>query len=103
MQTALLRRYFLEITQTFIIPLERYLASLMPLARTISPYRAPPKVKPFNCEDFIKSVETAGPGPHLTTGDWQGSNNQPDISIISPLDWGGQTGATANQYLILHN
>jgi len=72
-QTALLRRYFLEITQTFIIPLERYLASLMPLARTISPYRAPPKVKPFNCEDFIKSVETAGPG--LTSrikGDWAG-------------------------------
>ena len=72
-QTALLRRYFLEITQTFIIPLERYLASLMPLARTISPYRAPPKVKPFNCEDFIKSVETAG--PQLTSrikGDWAG-------------------------------
>ena len=30
--------------QTFMIPLERYLASLMPLARTISPFRAPPKV-----------------------------------------------------------
>ena len=43
-QTALLRRYFLELTQTFMIPLERYLAGLMPLARTISPYRAPPKV-----------------------------------------------------------
>lgn len=55
-QSALLRRYFLELTQvtrylwrhcppqTFMIPLERYLASLMPLARTISPYRAPPKV-----------------------------------------------------------
>ena len=65
-QSALLRRYFLELTQvikahvplyesadidvdylhlqTFMIPLERYLASLMPLARTISPFRAPPKV-----------------------------------------------------------
>lgn len=72
-QTALLRRYFLELTQTFIIPLERYLASLMPLAKTISPYRAPPKVRPFNCDDFIKSLEANG--PQLTSrikGDWAG-------------------------------
>jgi len=72
-QTALLRRYFLELTQTFIIPLERYLASLMPLAKTISPYRAPPKVRPFSCDDFIKSLEANG--PQLTSrikGDWAG-------------------------------
>lgn len=72
-QTALLRRYFLELTQTFIIPLERYLASLMPLAKTISPYKAPPKVRPFNCDDFIKSLDSCGPG--LTSrikGDWAG-------------------------------
>jgi len=72
-QTALLRRYFLELTQTFMIPLERYLASLMPLARTISPYRAPPKVRPFSCDDFIRSLESSG--PQLTSrikGDWPG-------------------------------
>ena len=72
-QTALLRRYFLELTQTFIIPLERYLASLMPLAKTISPYKAPPKVRPFSCDDFIKSLDTNG--PQLTSrikGDWAG-------------------------------
>jgi len=72
-QTALLRRYFLELTQTFMIPLERYLTSLMPLARTISPYRAPPKVRPFNCDDFIRSLESSG--PQLTSrlkGDWAG-------------------------------
>ena len=72
-QTALLRRYFLELTQTFIIPLERYLASLMPLAKTISPYRAPPKVRPFSCDDFIKSLDSNG--PQLTSrikGDWAG-------------------------------
>jgi len=72
-QTALLRRYFLELTQTFMIPLERYLASLMPLARTISPYRAPPKVRPFSCDDFIRSLEACG--PQLTSrikGDWAG-------------------------------
>jgi len=70
-QSALLRRYFLELTQTFMIPLERYLASLMPLARTISPYRAPPKVRPFSCDDLVRSLESSG--PHLTSktkGDW---------------------------------
>jgi hypothetical protein len=72
-QSALLRRHFLELTQTFIIPLERYLASLMPLAKNVSPYRAVPKVKPFNAEDFLASLETCG--PQLTSalkGDWEG-------------------------------
>jgi len=70
-QTALLRRYFLELTQTFMIPLERYLTSLMPLARTISPYRAPPKVRPFSCDDFIRSLEASGPQlTSRTKGDW---------------------------------
>lgn len=70
-QTALLRRYFLELTQTFLIPLERYLAGLMPLARTISPYRAPPKVKPFNADDFVRSLEQNGPQlTSRTKGDW---------------------------------
>ena len=37
-QSALIRRHFLELTSTFMIPLERYLTSLMPLAKNISPY-----------------------------------------------------------------
>jgi len=70
-QTALLRRHFLELTQTFMIPLERYLAGLMPLAKSISPYRAPPKVRPFNSEDFVKSLESSGPQLTCRTkGDW---------------------------------
>lgn len=38
-QSALLRRHFLELTHSFMIPLERYMASLMPLARDVSPFR----------------------------------------------------------------
>ena len=38
-QSALLRRHFLELTQSFIIPLERYLAGLMPLQKCISPLK----------------------------------------------------------------
>lgn len=38
-QSAILKRYFLELTQSFMIPLERYMASLMPLQKDISPFK----------------------------------------------------------------
>lgn len=38
-QSALLRRHFLELTQSFMIPLERYMSTLMPLQRNISPFK----------------------------------------------------------------
>lgn len=38
-QSALLRRHLLEVTQSFMIPLERYIASLMPLQKSISPFK----------------------------------------------------------------
>jgi len=38
-QSALLRIHFLELTQSFMIPLERYMSSLMPLQRNISPFK----------------------------------------------------------------
>lgn len=68
-----MRRYFKDLTHSFVIPLERYLASLMPLQRDISPFKAPPVIPPFNPDDFLKTLETSG--PHLTTGikgDWPG-------------------------------
>jgi hypothetical protein len=38
-QNAILKRHLLELTQSFMIPLERYMASLMPLQKNISPYK----------------------------------------------------------------
>ncbi|KAG8253609.1 Protein dennd6a [Homalodisca vitripennis] len=38
-QSALLRRHLLELTQSFMIPLERYMGTLMPLQKNISPYK----------------------------------------------------------------
>lgn len=73
LQSSMMRRNFLELTQSFIIPLERYLASLMPLQKNISPLKAPPTLKPFRADDFIQTVESNG--PQLTSGtkgDWIG-------------------------------
>lgn len=38
-QTALLKRHLTELTESFMIPLERYIASLMPLQKDISPFK----------------------------------------------------------------
>ncbi|NXA33370.1 DEN6A protein, partial [Eudromia elegans] len=72
-QSVILRRYFLELTESFIIPLERYVASLMPLQKCISPWKSPPQLRQFSQEDFMKTLEKAG--PQLTSGlkgDWIG-------------------------------
>lgn len=70
-QSVLLKRYLLELTQSFMIPLERYMASLMPLQRNISPYKGTPSLSPFKPDDFLRTLDSAG--PQLTTGikgDW---------------------------------
>ncbi|XP_077450372.1 protein DENND6B [Stigmatopora argus] len=72
-QSAILRRHFLELTQSFIIPLERYMASLMPLQRSVTPWKTPPQIRPFSQDDFVSSLERGG--PRLTSalrGDWTG-------------------------------
>ncbi|CAG0892421.1 unnamed protein product [Darwinula stevensoni] len=72
-QNALLRRHLMELTQSFMIPLERYMGSLMPLQKNISPFRAAPTLRPFNPDEFLATLDTTG--PHLTTGvkgDWAG-------------------------------
>ncbi|OWF45695.1 protein DENND6A-like isoform X2 [Mizuhopecten yessoensis] len=72
-QNAILRRHFLELTHSFMIPLERYMASLMPLQRNISPHKGPPRLRPFDPEEFLRSLEHSG--PQLTSGvkgDWEG-------------------------------
>ncbi|KAG7274196.1 hypothetical protein CRUP_008572 [Coryphaenoides rupestris] len=52
---------------------ERYMASLMPLQRSVTPWKTPPQIRPFSQEEFVATLEHAG--PHLTSmlkGDWMG-------------------------------
>ncbi|CAK9804273.1 Protein DENND6A [Anthophora quadrimaculata] len=72
-QTALLKRHLMDLTESFMIPLERYIASLMPLQKDISPFKATPIPELFNPDDFLATLSSAG--PQLTTGikgDWVG-------------------------------
>ncbi|CAF0837120.1 unnamed protein product [Adineta ricciae] len=71
-QNALIRRFFLELTQSFIIPLERYFVSLLPLRKFYQPNRKPPTIKDFDQEEFLKTLDHHG--PQLTSGlkgDWK--------------------------------
>ncbi|XP_066585732.1 protein DENND6A-like [Prorops nasuta] len=72
-QTALLKRHLMELTESFMIPLERYIAGLMPLKKNISPFKAAPIPQLFNPDDFLATLSSAG--PQLTSGikgDWIG-------------------------------
>lgn len=71
-QNALIRRFFLELTQSFIIPLERYFVSLLPLRKFYQANRKPPIIKEFDNEEFLKTLDQYG--PQLTSGlkgDWK--------------------------------
>ncbi|XP_002168763.2 protein DENND6A [Hydra vulgaris] len=64
-------KYVIELTQSFLIPLERYIGSLMPLQRSILPWKSPPKLKKFNIDEFVATLPIYG--PHLTSklkGNW---------------------------------
>uniref|UniRef100_A0A674MK52 DENN/MADD domain containing 6B n=1 Tax=Takifugu rubripes TaxID=31033 RepID=A0A674MK52_TAKRU len=72
-QSAILRRHLLELTQSFIIPLERYMGSLMPLQRSVTPWKAPPLIRPFSEDEFMSTLDHGGPQlTSLLRGDWMG-------------------------------
>ncbi|XP_060770246.1 protein DENND6B isoform X5 [Neoarius graeffei] len=72
-QSTILKRHLLELTQSFIVPLERYLASLMPLQISITPWKTPPQIRPFSQDEFMASLDQAGPQiTSMHKGDWLG-------------------------------
>ena len=59
----------------------------MPLAKTVSPWKESPQLKPFVAQDFLKHIERAG--PQLTSGlkgDWVGLYRQVLLCRLA-LDW----------------
>src|SRR5262249_55860092 len=68
-----LRAYFLRLTQSFIIPLERYVSTLMPLHRRISAFRPLPTLRAFDADELLRAVEQHGPEETCgVRGDWKG-------------------------------
>ncbi|GMT24264.1 hypothetical protein PFISCL1PPCAC_15561, partial [Pristionchus fissidentatus] len=85
--SSVLQRQLLELTQSFMIPLERYLTSLMPLRKEMSPFKSVPSIRPFVLDNFLSTLD--GAGPSLTCGikgDWSGLYRRFVISS-SFADW----------------
>jgi hypothetical protein len=59
-QSAILRRHLMEMTQSFMIPLERYFSSLMPLHKNLSPFKSVPKLRQFETDEFLVSLKQGG-------------------------------------------
>ncbi|XP_058264189.1 protein DENND6B isoform X2 [Hemibagrus wyckioides] len=76
-QSAILRRHFLELTQSFIDPLERYVDSLMPLQISMTPWKTPPQIRLFSQDEFLGTLDHAGPQINsMHKGDWLGLYKQ---------------------------
>ncbi|PWN51851.1 DUF1630-domain-containing protein [Violaceomyces palustris] len=57
---ALMRRYFADLTERFLAPLNRYVASLVPADFDLSSPSEAPKIKPFNTSAFLASLKAHG-------------------------------------------
>lgn len=72
-QSSLIKKYYYELTRSFMIPLERYVSTLMPLLRDISPFKSPPTLRDFDFDEFLDTIAVAGPSlTSGTKGDWAG-------------------------------
>ncbi|CAG8464033.1 2903_t:CDS:10 [Paraglomus brasilianum] len=55
-----LRRYFVDLTEKFLVPLNRYFSTLIPVNVSLSSSREPPQLKPFKTDCFLKSLQDHG-------------------------------------------
>ncbi|CAG8509790.1 4666_t:CDS:2, partial [Acaulospora morrowiae] len=56
----ILRRYFVDLTEKFLVPLNRYFSTLIPFHITLSSQESP-QLKPFKTDSFLKSLQEHGP------------------------------------------
>lgn len=55
-----MRRYFADLTERFLSPLNRYVASLVPASFDLSSPSEVPRIRPFNTAQFLSSLKTHG-------------------------------------------
>ncbi|KAN0065594.1 hypothetical protein ACQY0O_000717 [Thecaphora frezii] len=55
-----MRRYFADLTERFLAPLNRYVASLVPASFDLASPSEAPKIRPFNMTAFLASLKAHG-------------------------------------------
>ncbi|ORY93744.1 hypothetical protein BCR43DRAFT_516764 [Syncephalastrum racemosum] len=56
----ILRRHFVDLTEKFLAPLNRYFSTLIPAQKTTG-VEDPPQLRPFQTENFLRSLKEHGP------------------------------------------
>ncbi|KAI7898126.1 uncharacterized protein BX663DRAFT_525807 [Cokeromyces recurvatus] len=77
----ILRRYFVDLTEKFLVPLNRYFSTLIPVNIT---NRDIPRLKPFQTDQFMKSLKEHGPQlPFKSTFKTRTSTTDPTKELYS--------------------
>ncbi|KAL0093744.1 hypothetical protein F4703DRAFT_1730783 [Phycomyces blakesleeanus] len=81
----MLRRHFVDLTEKFLVPLNRYFSTLIPVARQVFFYLRPaPRLKPFQTDQFMKSLKEHGPQlPFKSTFKTRTSTTDPTKELYS--------------------
>lgn len=56
----IIRRHFVARTEMFLVPLERYFTSLMPLQKNVTPFHKRPRLKPWDNHEFLRLLTVPG-------------------------------------------
>eukprot|EP00048_Salpingoeca_helianthica_P001165 m.47219 g.47219 ORF g.47219 m.47219 type:complete len:732 (+) comp11243_c0_seq1:98-2293(+) len=93
------RQHLEQLTTTFMIPLEQYLARLMPLRRTVSVFQDIPTIEDFNAKKFLLGLQPALPGlTRFRAGNWPALYTR-FLKSVNFAGWWLTRKATANAEL----
>ncbi|KAM3725130.1 Protein DENND6B [Dirofilaria immitis] len=98
-----LQRRILDLTQNFMMPLENYVSSLMPLKKHLSPFKNVPQIYPFVVDNFFSALdETRVAQTSGIKGDWRGLY-QKFTTSLNFQDWLSRRKADLERQLrLLH-
>ncbi|KAI9267675.1 hypothetical protein EDC94DRAFT_514694 [Helicostylum pulchrum] len=78
----ILRRHFVDLTEKFLVPLNRYFSTLIPI--NISADGQVPRLRPFQTDQFMKSLKEHGPQlPFKSTFKTRTSTTDPTKELYS--------------------
>ncbi|KAG2213794.1 hypothetical protein INT46_005249 [Mucor plumbeus] len=78
----ILRRHFVDLTEKFLVPLNRYFSTLIPV--NISASAEAPRLRPFQTDQFMKSLKEHGPQlPFKSTFKTRTSTTDPTKELYS--------------------
>ncbi|CAG8493065.1 24859_t:CDS:10 [Dentiscutata erythropus] len=80
---AVARGYPPDLTEKFLVPLNRYFSTLIPFHITLSSSQEPPQLKPFKTDSFLKSLQEHGPQIPFKTKKFQTNTTETYLNFYT--------------------